>query len=723
MPGAIPAPATSPSATSMPMGQFIGGNAATGYSPPQLAATPMQGYGKWVSPDAQFISGLTAGSNLVGNLQAAHRGSTQYAQMQQLAGAMEKVQGDLTPAQIHQIINAGNQLPGTTMIENAAHDIGQGAAGVYHDVAGMFAGGGVVDAGIVPASTQGQMPPGWAPGIGTRAYAGGGAVGAGPVAAAGGAPGGAPMMMPMPMPALPQGAGSNGGVAAGTQLGGTVGAGGGSTAHGAPSVPFPAPAAGLPTPTVEPLAPPQMPPVQLPNIQVSAHQSLIQRGEAWAAHVLHLGMSAHAHAAAAAQQNPNAPAAGSLATAGGPKSVTPQWFKQSDQLIAQAAMHAGLAGLNPMAVTQGLQMQRTTYLQSHFLMGLQATYSALLSGDKAGAAKAFQHAMYFIPHEGTATIHYGPNGQLSVRDPLEPWVLDKNGQPTSQPNLMTLTPGNLSMIGMQATDPEHFGAFIANLSIARMNAQAKLETGEGQYARGVGIEKSGEAAQNRSIADRQRVGAQNTANIAQAHYWDARTQQIEQNYGQNPQAAANVRAALQIAKALTIGVQQTVTPQQANPATGLTQGKLIYDSSKVRSWMRNLSPSEMGQFQGYVAGLAARGMSAQDAALFGQFVMKIINQTHPANKDKSAYAKQAKGGQVPDVLINSQTGVMHVWTGSSWTNLPYDPSALRLAQPTRGAGGMGAGPYPQRPAGSSRGYRTPTAVLDLEGGGASGSAP
>lgn len=704
MAGALPIPG-SPTAASMPMGQFIGGNAATAYSPPQLEATPIQGIGHWVSPAAQFVSGLEAGTNLAGNLQAAARGRAQYNQMQALAASIEKARGDLTPAQINQIVHAGNQLPGTQAIEG----LWQHAKNAYHDVTGMFAGGGVVDAGIVPASTQGQMPPGFAPGAGTRAYAGGGAVAAGP----------APM--PMPMPALPQGAGNNGGVAAGAQLGGTVGAGGGSTAHGAPSVPLPAPSAGLPTPALEPVTPAQMPQVQMPNIAVPPRQSLIQRGEAWAAHLLHLGMAAHAHAAA--PQSKNAPASGSLATAGTPQSVTPEWFRQNDQLIAQAALHAGLAGLNPIAVTQGLQMQRTSYLQSHFLLGLQATNAALISGDKQGAARAFQHAMYFIPHEGTATIHYGPNGQLSVRDPLQPWVLDKNGQATNQPNLMTLTPGNLSMIAMQATDPAQFGAYIANLNIMRMNAQAKLATGEGQLKRGEGIEKSGEAAQNRSIADRQRVAAQNTLNLAQAHYWDSRSQAIEQLYGQNPQAQGNVRAALQVAKTMMIGVQQSVSAQQANPATGLTQGKLVYDSSKVKSWMRNLSPDAAGQFQGYVAGLAARGMPPQDAALFAEYVMKILKATHPANKDKSAYAKSAKGGQVPDVLIDSQTGVMHVWTGSRWTNLPYDPSALRLAQATRGAAGLGAGPYPQPPVGGSQGYQLPTAILDMEGGNAGGSAP
>ena len=69
----------------------------------------------------------------------------------------------------------------------------------------------------------------------------------------------------------------------------------------------------------------------------------------------------------------NAPAPGSLATARTAQDVTPQWCRQNDHLIAQAAMYGGLAGLNPIAITQSMEQQRSSYLQSHGLPGCTTT--------------------------------------------------------------------------------------------------------------------------------------------------------------------------------------------------------------------------------------------------------------------------------------------------------------------------------------------------------------
>lgn len=678
------APGGLPSAQAMPNGQFMGGNAMgpmgyggnNYYAPNPLPATPIQGIGRYVSPGAQFISGLEAGTNLMGNLQQTRRGAQMYGAHHQAVMDYARLQG-ATPAQMNAEQQQFSTMPGTRMLESAGHMLrglphdaasavsaaGSGLVDAYHDVTGMFAGGG-----IVPASTQGQMPPGWAAGAGTRAFAGGGAV-PGPATAA---PAPMPMPMPMPMPGLPQGAGGNGAMPAGTQLGGTVGAAGGSTAHGAASVPVPPPAAGVPTPGAEP-APAVAPAPPAQSVAVAAHNpGIIARFEGWAGHlwhgIAHQGVGAKG---AIPQQDQNAATSGSLATAGQPHSLTPEWFQQNDQLAMQAAMAAGDAGQDPMQVFNALQNQRTAFLQSHFIRDLSTANAALAANDQKGAERAIRSAYYYIPNGSDITFSKDKNGHLTFLDPM-----------TDKP--VTATPTTIGMIAQSAMNPESFGGYINQLRVMQMEAQAKLQTGLGQYWRGRGIWASGHGNELRALAASQRVPYQNAldkANAIRAEMQARTTSLLLRSFGgMNALTQRNVQESVSAAGNILTGPLQAVPANSMSPAAG----KVVH-SGKTPPWLTNLSADDQNQFVAYTAGMAAAGVPAPQAAQNASLLFKMRGQTHPAKGDTSGYAKTHPGQPVPDVMIEGNS--IHVWNGKGWQVFPYNPAGQAVFGPS--------GPYAQ----------------------------
>lgn len=351
----------------------VGG--APGFELPYLSnqptAIPIQGTGGYVSPAAQFVSGMQAGQSMMDNLVTGSRRAQLYKQDQLAAQSrmISALNQDRAARGLTPLPNIGD--PGYSSAELQPYTGGPSlmsrgasalASGVRSLVSNFQRGGPVQGNGVEPS-----MPA--RPGI--SGYAAGGPVGS-PVTPA----------VPPPGAAMPD---VNG-----------VG----------PVTP----------PAATPGAPPTFP--ELVNLYALNLQRSTLSGNGQPSHV--------ANAA-----SPVAPAEGVSSGSAQPHSLTPDWFDATDHDARTAAAMAAQAGQDPAGVYSNLIAMRNSVYQGEVLKHLSGAFTALQSGDQQGVERALRNVYYYLPDGKDLQLRRGANGAIEYQDPINP--VDANGNPRYVP--------------------------------------------------------------------------------------------------------------------------------------------------------------------------------------------------------------------------------------------------------------------------------------------------
>lgn len=660
--------------------------------PPQLSSMPIQGTGGYVSKGAQFLSGLDAGSNFMGNLQQSKRGTKDYKDTL-------NSQGDTGNAGA-QIQSGGQSDPAA---QTQAHtdfisSLGESLKHAGSAISGFF-GGGNGGGGAIPAPpaaggssqllSRSQAGPQVPPSVSstdqgtTTTFQQGGVV---------------PSAIP-PQSQVPQNGPNGQGSPAQFQQGGPVpaarplpflatpspGAMGVNTSHQAlPGVSGYAdggavdPGAASPqTAPAMPAQPDQPPPgnaVMMSSGSNAQQAALDNAKEAFAQH-LHDGSlddQGAPHGQQGIPTNPqqvlqsvaNNPAAAKGIPEDSPKgsqphSLTPDYWDRSDQLIAKAAQSAALAGRDPNQVTQNLEAIRTSFIQSHFVRNLASANVASMNGDQTALEQSLRHAYYYLPNGEDLKLSRGDDGNLKYQDPFHP--LDANGKP----NLVDVTPEHIQLLGQAAMNPMNFAAALQQYRMAPINAQmaqqevgAKVTTAQGTYLRGQGVAAEGQArlreaastnVKNLSAAqlDQARAAA---AQFAQQR-WMLRMQELKLD----PTALKGAQQAAQGVEDMAMG--KTAIPikdDQGNLNINPNAGKMGYDPSRVPKEL-HMNPLELSDNKALAGDIymtnSRTGMTPQQASQFALQMHAAKGKTHPG----------ANGSKDPDAYVHKESGEAGLW--------------------------------------------------------------
>lgn len=379
--------------------------------------------------------------------------------------------------------------------------------------------------------------------------------------------------------------------------------------------------------------------------------------------------------------------------AGRPDSLTPQFYDNLQHKMLMAAAAAQLAGRDGAATYQSLNAMSNSYFQGQMMRNLSSAYVALMtpSDDKqakaAAVTKALHNVYYYVPDGNKLNIKTGPDGMPQYQDPVYPY-LTKDGKPTNvegpdtTPNYVDVTADHLRLLGQALSDPTKMSDLLysyrmrpINARMAMMEAQAKADTATGALLTGRGREQQGAAAMGRAATGAQRAPYQNAKDRAAATLDYARANAS--------QYALRAAAGLKLDPASQKAVQATTAAVDArlrgpikdvsaadvgdNMALQGAVGKTYRDNSKVAPDLQKLGGGDISKIHSWAAGIVSanpRGVAPETAADLATQVYRSANKTH----------KGADGKQAPDVMVDEQKGVIHLWNpqSNSWNNIPYN---------------------------------------------------
>lgn len=450
--------------------------------------------------------------------------------------------------------------------------------------------------------------------------------------------------------------------------------------------------------------------------------------------------SATANPNVATQSAANNPAAqqgipeDSPAASGQPHSLSPGWYEQQDALALQAAGSAARAGHDPQSVYSALTNMTTSWLQTHIMREAGAAAVAVQSGDLKATEQALKNMYYYIP-DGQELSTSKVGGTLTYQDPLHPY-LDAQGQPTDQaspgakPNMIPVDAMHISMLAQAAANPAEIGGLIQNARIAQMKSQSERMTAQGALDRGQGIQASGQAALGRAQASIARVPYENIKDYddGQRALMQASTTKFAlkglAGLRIDPSLIKNAQDAGSALDNLYLG-PPTIDQNPVSP----NSGKVTHDVTRSAPGSQNMTGQEYAQAKSLATQLGAAGVPSGQAAQLADSARQNSRTSHAAAADTSPLAGGKKSGSVPNVVIDHQG--LHMWTGKNWQTYPLaDPNAALAASRDREGfmailtASSGAGGSPGVMPGGG-GEQDQTAALDAAGdtGASAGPAP
>ena len=713
-------------------GQFMGGNAAIPMPPeygvPMTPATmpANDGSAGHVNKGTALASGLDAGANFAGKVIANYRGRQQYNQDQ----AARQKNAD-------SIASSTNSQPTPEQHQSFMASLGASLAHAGSAIHGFFSPGGQPQG--IPAPAAAPAPPAAAAPPPAPAPAPAPAPPQAPAAMMQGGP--VPPRQPSHLPFAPHapvpGFAKGGAVpntkvpevpfphrVSGTHFVPIPGLANGGPMPGRPGtgpaafIPTPGLADGGPMPNAAPQPAPQAAPAApaaqaVPNPQQQAaaapvaaamddfHQHLLDgalndKGEPNGKAGVPPAPTPQA-AMAQAQNNKASQAGVPEDQPKGAHSLSPEYWDQSDQKMAQAAQAAALAGHDPNQVMQALTNVRTSFIQSHMLRALQGANAALLNGDDKSVEQNLRNLNYYLPNGQDLSIKKDANGKLIYQDPIQPYVDDKGnpvaeGAPGAKPNLVPVDAAHIHMLGVNALDPMNVqNAILAARSAVseqRLRAQegtAKVLAAQGTEERGRGVLAEGEAKLKE-------VAATNVNKLSQAQWYQSRAamdgyamQRWKASMGQriDPSTLKGAQGAASAVDDVLLGKKTAVptTDQEGNPSLSPAAGKVVHDPGSVPKEFANVNPLEAGEIRATAGDLyIAQGgrMSPQQAA-------QTALQMHSA---KGKFHKGADGSQQPDAYIHRETGEAGIYDKSSGKYIRFHIPPQSAAAMLDGGGKM-----------------------------------
>lgn len=648
---------------------------------PVSTYTPIQGTGGYPSPGAGLISGLEAGMNVTSAFQANRRRAQSY-NLDQLANTSKMID----------TLNIARQKQGLAPLANIGDP-------------------GFNSNELTPYLSQSVTPNPLMSGI--KAAGSSISNGAQKLASALGFQRGGPVPVnrPSPLPFLAPEEPNGVGVSHQAEPGISGYAAGGPV--GPPAMSATPAGAAMPDATgVGPVVPSAIPPQVAAAPGGTAAQpapSLADLTNAYAIALHHSALNDDGvpnHIAASSQPGIPSGAGGSAGAQypapGQAHSLTTDFWDATDHDAMMASAFAARAGQDPNQMYHALTAMRNSFYQGQVLKQLSAAQLALQNGDQQSVTKALQGLYYYMPDGRDMTLRRNAQGQIEYQDPIQPY-LDKDGKPTTglpgsnqgvKENFVPVTAQHLQLLGQAALDPMAVSGMQLRMRMipfemkqAELQTQAKVLTGQGTFLRGQGISAEGAANAQKAQAEAARVASENYLDLSLADR--ARAQAVSQRLvgsmlsgaRLNPQLQANVASTLKLLDGALTG-----TPQATDP-NNLAGGKVVPNANTVPPGLRNISRTDRAQLQATASSLAATGMAPAQAMNIALQSYLLRNQTHPAQFDKSEYARRNKGGPIPNVIPDASTGKLHIWDSSvhAWRDYAMLPQGASML-----AGGSGS---------------------------------
>lgn len=465
-------------------------------------------------------------------------------------------------------------------------------------------------------------------------------------------------------------------------------------AAGQQAIPAAQPAAGAP-PAAAQGAPPAQPPAGAAPAQPApaaapAQAAAPQQDPAQATQKV-----ATAIAAKTAQQDPQA-AAGipqqSPEESGKPHSLTPDYWKESQQKLQAAVRAAALAGEDPQKVYDSLTAMRNAHFQGQILRQLSAANTALLNGDEKSVRQALSNVNYYLPNGQGITFKNATaadvkaggaseQGQLMYRNPMFGLYGHQN-----EPEYITVTPQHLQLLGASALDPRTVQETMLKTYSAQAQAQKEMVQAQGEYMTGQGRLLWGTAANKKADVDAQLEPTRaflmkmtGVKNAAEAGYYDRKQDKAGGLGGPKITLAGLQKAQNDAMKAvddnaqgmLTTG-QETITGPDGKPIPNVTgtAGRQMHDAARIPSVFKGMTADQQGQARqmaATIAGANVGDVSPQEAAELGARIVRgskgvhINPQTHQREKD---------------VAFDPEKNTVHIWVGNGWRNVFIRPNLV-----------------------------------------------
>jgi hypothetical protein len=205
---------------------------------------------------------------------------------------------------------------------------------------------------------------------------------------------------------------------------------------------------------------------------------------------------------------------------GKPHSITPDTWNKWDQGIDKAVYYAAIAGHDPGQVRAALEANRNAYIQGHVLRYLASANVALQNGDQKGVEAAMRNAYYYMPDGQDLTVQKGSNGQLMYQDPVNPTKLDGNN--VAHPNMIPVDAAHLQLLGQAMLDPMQVNRTIMEVRSAQAVAGLKAAQSQAAVMTGEGNLAKGQGILATGQSHLQRVDSQNYKDLSEGDQARAR---------------------------------------------------------------------------------------------------------------------------------------------------------------------------------------------------------
>ena len=686
--GIVPA-STEGQVLTMDAGGIVPGTSLVQPTAPTIQAAPTQ----FPSKLQGFTSGFGQGETIGANLQRAWQDNT----------ARRHLAADAATDQLQSNPDTAGDVQGTGVYQSPMEKF-QGKVQDFvthifnHNIDKTTANSSAPKSNG-PADAM-PAPPTPQPGVGSAPMAP--APGAAPGAQA--LPAGAPPAAagaPAPGPAIPAGAAPAGAPA------------GAPPAAGAPAGAPPAAAAPAPLPPGQPAQPGQAATGQAAQLQTAASSAIIPQTVKDPVN------------AATSQKVDNTTSTDSTNAAAPAHSLTPAFYANSNRRIADAMKYGTLAGQDPFKIRDAMIATRTANIQGQIALYGQQANVAVMNNDQAGLKKALANMNYYLPDgqnlkfqtandlkdaknpDGTPVVQPGtsPN-TLFFRNPYA-------GMPGHQndPEFHAADLNTIHSLVINAMDPKQLQGSIQASALAGAQMQKEMMTGQGALLTGEGRRDWGKAQLGKAQLEEQNNDVSRYFKISQGNLNNARADAAATNSGPKVSTAAYKAAGDAASTAvddLRLGPKVVAPAVDANNIANPNAGKIIHDQSKANPIYAKYGADDVTQVKNLARHLAqanihdsATGPSVgpEEAAFLAAKAYDYSTPGRPGYNGTHPDPANPQGKPVPNVVPDSGSGRVHIWTGNGWraVNVTVPPNSVD----DRPSGLPGVGNAGEGPAGST----------------------
>jgi hypothetical protein len=386
---------------------------------------------------------------------------------------------------------------------------------------------------------------------------------------------------------------------------------------------------------------------------------------------------------------------------GKPHSLTPDYWKESQQKLQAAVRAAALAGEDPQKVYDSLTAMRTAHFQGQILRQLSAANTALLSGDEKSVRQALSNVNYYLPNgQGmtfknatAADVKTGAasdTGQLMYRNPMFGLYGHQN-----EPEYITVTPQHLQLLGAAALDPRTVQDTMLKTYSAQAQAQKEMLQAQGEFMTGQGRQAWGQAAVTKANVDQQLVPVrsflmkmQGVRAAADASYLDRKQDKGSTAAGPKVTMASIQKAQNDAFKAVDDNIQGQMTTEPTttiDPKTGQqipnlspAAGRSIHNAARVPTLYQGLSPDQQASTRALAGTFAAANQGSLNAQESADMAARVVRaegaKVFPTHIDPDTKKP------VRDVIYDPSANTVHVWVGNGWRNAYIQPNILDAGQ-------------------------------------------